>query len=56
MVKSNMGNSIGKIMTKGLSSRSPKDAGSPSVKMAKGAVVSVRKANNKGGGKKGKGC
>lgn len=54
MTKSNIGNSLGKMRQAGLSSRSPKDAGSPSVKMKAGPVVSARRSNNKGGGKKGK--
>jgi len=48
MVKSTMGNEIGKIMTKGLSSRSPKDKGDPTCGYAKGKVAVTRKANNKG--------
>jgi hypothetical protein len=48
MTKSSIGVDIGKMSQKGLSSRSPKDAGSPSVKMKSGPVVSARKANNKG--------
>lgn len=47
MTKSSYGNDIGKISQKGLSSRSPKDAGDPKAKMSKGSVVSVRKANNR---------
>lgn len=56
MVKSTMGNNIGNMRKGGLSSRSPKDAGSPSVKPKSGAVVGVRKANNKRSMSKGKGC
>jgi hypothetical protein len=48
MVKSTMGNEIGKMTQKGLSSRSPKDKGDPGCSYSKGKVVASRKANNKG--------
>jgi hypothetical protein len=51
MVKSTIGNEIGRMSQKGLSSRSPKDAGSPSVKMKSGPVISSRKANNRKSGR-----
>jgi len=47
MAKSMIGAGLGKSKSAGLSSRSPKDAGSPSVKPKSGAVVGVRKSNNK---------
>jgi len=52
MTKSSIGVDIGKSMTKGLSSKSPKDKGDPGCSYSKGKVVATRKANNKS--KKGK--
>jgi hypothetical protein len=52
MVKSTIGNEIGKMTQKGLSSRSPKDKGDPGCSYSKGSkVASTRKSNNRKSGR-----